>query len=114
MKDTNFKNKIFDNFEGSLKHIKKDLLQLDENIRNNEKLDLQSRERILDFSYMLETAIYRAAAYNMNYELRTMQQELRILNTTLNTMANQSNHEFIVLINYKIIALLTFTIDIVK
>jgi len=111
MIDTNLKEKIIDNFNGSLKSIRDDLLQLEENIRNKEKLDIKTRGRILDSTYILEVAVFRATIYGMQTDLGMIKKELQILNTTLNKIANKYNHEFLRIMNFKIISLLTFTID---
>lgn len=111
MIDTNLKEKIIEDFNGSLKSIKDDLLQLEENIKNKEKINIETRGRILDSTYILETAVFRAAIYKMKTDLDIIKKELQILNTTLNSMVNKANHEFLKIVNFKIIALLTFTID---
>lgn len=105
------KNKILDNFEGSLKDIKKDLLDLNKSIENDEKLSIETKSRVLSSAYVLETAIYRAVLYNLTTELVYMKNQMKNLNSTLNTMVKKSDNEFISLINFRIIALLTFIID---
>lgn len=105
------KNKILDNFEGSLKDIKKDLLDLNKSIEKDEKLSIETKSRVLSSAYVLETAVYRAVLYNLTTELVYMKNKIENLNSTLNTMVKKGDYEFISLINFRIIALLTFIID---
>lgn len=108
MKET---NKIIEIFYGSLNNIKRDLLQLELNIKNKEKLNFETRNRILDSTYTLETAVYRAAIYNLRVDWTDIKKVLQNLNSALNTLVMKGDYEFIKIVNCKIIALLTFTID---
>lgn len=105
------KNKILDNFEGSLKDIQRDLLDLNKSIEKDEKLNIETKTNILSSAYVLETAVYRAVLYNYTTELVYMKNQIQNLNSALNTMVKKSDSEFVSLINFRIIALLTFMID---
>ena len=111
MKNIKFKNKILDNFEGSLKDIKMGLLDLNKSIEKDEKLNIETKSKILSSAYVLETAVYRAVLYHLSTELVYMKNQIQNLNSALNTIVKKSDNEFISLINFRIIALLTFTID---
>lgn len=97
---------FFENFKESYNDIMRGLEQLNRNIMNKEVLDFKARESILDASYSLETALYRAIVYKSNCK-DSMQSILQDLNTTLNTMANISNHEFLKILNLKVVSLLS-------
>ena len=105
------KNKILDNFEGSLKDIQRDLLDLNKSIEKDEKLSIETKTNILSSACVLETAVYRTVLYNFTTELVYMKNQIQNLNSALNTIVKKSDSEFVSLINFRIIALLTFMID---
>lgn len=107
--DIALSEKIMESFKESINDIMRGLSKLEKNYQQDEFLDLNAREEILDASYVLETAIYRSIAYNMDTK-SVMQPELQKLNSTLNTLAMETNHEFFKIFNLKIVGLISLYI----
>lgn len=102
-------DKLFKNFEGSKNDILRGLEQLEKNHRQGEFLDLNAREKILEAGYVLEAAVYRSIIYSTNCK-KTMQTELQELNSALNRLAVETDHEFLKAFNLKVFALVSLFI----
>lgn len=102
-------DKILESFTESLNDILRGLEQLEKNYHQDEFLDLKARENILDAGYALEAAVYRSIVYNTNSK-KTMQTKLQELNTTVNKLAMETDHEFLKCFNLKVFALISLFI----
>ena len=112
MIENNYKQKIIESIELNIKVLENGIKELGEKSNSNEKIELSLKEELLDAAIMLEIALYRAAMYNICLSTKKIRNQLTILNMNLNIMVSENKcEEFTHILSYKIVSLLTFTID---
>lgn len=104
--DSALRTKIFESFSESMNDIMGGLNELEKNYQQDEFLNYNTREKVLEAGYILETAVYRIIVYKLDAQ-GIIQAELQKLNSIVNALALKTDHEFFKLFNLKIVSLIS-------
>lgn len=113
MIDNNLKKRIIESIEANIKVLQNGINDLGKKEpKSREKLGLEYKEMLLDLVTDIEIAIYRARLYNLRISKNEVVKQISTINTELNTIvAENYSCEFLHILNFKIVSLLTFIID---
>lgn len=113
MVDNSLKFKIASSIDMYIKVLGENFKDLEDKADSKQKLTMEFKEGTLDTIHCLEVALYRAKMYNIAMSRRYLIDTFQNFNHILNSTARKDvlDYEYVEILNYKMVSILTFIID---